>query len=137
MSPDAPVILVVDLRPGVAASRARVLQGEAGEALRVVAHDAIGETLDACRSRGVAAIVASHALAPECSGLDLLARVRSETPHVRRILVTSGDLDRAAREPEYVRVHAAFDVAGRFADVASGIVREALPSVGLRRQSLS
>lgn len=132
-----PILLVVDCRPGIAEARASALQDEAGTSLDVRHADTVGEALDVCRRvpTAVAAVVASHALAPGMSGLDLLARMRREFPHVRRILVTTGDISAASREPEYVRLHAAFDGSGRFVDVASRIVQDALDGVLARPEA--
>lgn len=130
MQPSSPVLLVVDGRPEVAAARARTLQEEAGDALTVRAASTIGGALDVARHHGASlvGVVAEHDLVDGVTGLDLLARLRREVPHARRILVTGGNLQRVARDPEYPRVHAAFETRGRFHDVASGIVQDALES---------
>lgn len=129
-----PLLLVVDGRAEVASARARTLQDEAGDALEVRAASTVGEVLDAMRQETprLAAVATEHDLFPGLTGLDLLGRLRREAPHVRRILVTARDLAPIAAEPEYARLHAAFETRGRFADVASGVVQDALETARAR-----
>ena len=120
-----PTVLVVDDEGYFAAAFAQSLQEEAGERLHIDFVTTPDELLARVAEQGpdIAAVVSDYDLKARLTGLALLAEVRRESAHTKRVLVTGHELERFAGEPEFGLLDGAFEKPQRFEDITRSIVK--------------
>jgi DNA-binding NtrC family response regulator len=81
---DTATILVVDDEPAVRSALNRLLTGER---YRVVEAGSVAEAMRVLGTTGIDLVITDYSM-PDCTGLDLLVKMKARYPHIVRVIIT-------------------------------------------------